>query len=46
VEQLRRVTPAVLAVLAVVVSARDDLHGFAIAHEAGRLAVFIRSLTG
>jgi PadR family transcriptional regulator, regulatory protein PadR len=36
VEQLSRVTPTILAVLAVLVSARDDLHGFAIAQQAGR----------
>lgn len=35
-EELSRVTPATLAVLAVLVSAREDLHGFAIAQEAGR----------
>jgi PadR family transcriptional regulator, regulatory protein PadR len=36
VEELSRVTPATVAVLAVLVGSREDLHGFAIAQQAGR----------
>jgi PadR family transcriptional regulator, regulatory protein PadR len=36
VQNLPRVTSATLAVLAVLVSTREDLHGFAIAQQAGR----------
>jgi PadR family transcriptional regulator, regulatory protein PadR len=36
VEELARVTPATLDVLAVLVGAQEDLHGFAIAEQAGR----------
>jgi PadR family transcriptional regulator PadR len=36
VEDLPRVTPATLDVLAVLVSVREDLHGFAIAEQARR----------
>ena len=35
-EELSRVTPATLAVLAVLVRTDENLHGFAIAHEARR----------
>ena len=35
-EQLPRVTPATMAVLAVLVSTGEDLHGFAIAQQARR----------
>jgi hypothetical protein len=45
VQQLSRVTPAMLDVLEILVSAEGNPHGFAIAERAGRptVASFVRS---